>query len=166
MYYDLFGHSEDFWTKNWTASSCSPVCAVDCDAYGQWYFLPHKHYISVHLNYSLNRPASRLSCLFLVVVKTRPCGENSGCICRITLLSFQVGYNLSYPTRQKPGRQNLCPFPTIRTFLRHKLLWKNLHNSSNVRIFATSRIKKPRNSEFLFSNRTLASWTSHYLFFT
>ena len=75
-------------------------------------------------------------------------------------LSFQVLYNLPVLSRQEQDRANLCPFPSLRTCLYHKIWWRSC---STAPTFAVLRIeeKNPTMIASLCSICTLASSTSY-----
>ena len=56
-------------------------------------------------------------------------------------LSFQVLHNLPVLSRQEQGTANLFPFPTLPTWLHHRIWWRNC---STAPTFAVLRIEEWR----------------------
>ena len=57
------------------------------------------------------------------------------------LLSFQVWYNLPVLSRQEQDTANLCPYPTLRTCLLHRIWWRSCRKAPT---FAALRIEERR----------------------
>ena len=152
----------------------------------QQYVLLHRHNICVHLNSSLNRPGSLLSCFFCVLHNMLQ-GRNllphqqwnyrhSHLIATCAIqLSFQVLYNIPVLSRQEQDTANLCPLLTLRNCLHHKIWWRSC---STAPTFATLRNEEWRTRQWLvlcvqfqlwrvqlrtmICSYNLASWTVYY----
>ena len=61
-------------------------------------------------------------------------------------LSLQVWYNLPVLSQQEQDTANLCPFPTPRTFLHHRICWRSC---STAPTFAVLRIEEWKTRQWL-----------------
>ena len=47
-------------------------------------------------------------------------------------LSFQNLYNVPVPSREEQVTTNLCPFPTLRTCLHHRIWWRSCSTAPTI----------------------------------